>query len=285
MAKIPVMDDLKHSLDYPLIEEVPRHYLGMSMIGSTCDRSLQLYFRWGDTTKLTRRIRRLFDFGHIAEEQMTKEFERIGCHIYGQQEEYVGFAGHWQGHSDGKITNVPGKEDKRFLLEYKSHNAKWFKLLQKDGVQKGFPKHYDQAQRYLKEEPELDGIMYVGYSKNDSDYYIEFIERDEVRALELKSREQHIMLLDTLAPKIGNGLINWFECKMCDLRYVCHEKKPVMKSCRSCLHIQVEDGGKFSCLKLNKVLTLQEQIDGCDSYQLDEYFFDRAAEVSAEGSD
>lgn len=278
MVQIPIMDELKHKLDYPLIEEHPRHYLGMSQIGHPCDRYLQLYFRWVDTVKLPRQIRRLFDFGHIAEGQMTKEFERIGCTIYGQQAEYVGFAGHWMGHSDGKITDVPGKAG-RWLLEYKTHNHKWFKVLKKDKVKKGFPKHYDQSQRYLADEPDLDGIMYVGYNKDDSDYYIEFIPRDEARANELTNREHHIMFLDTLADKIGNGLINWHECRFCDMKYVCHGKKPVKKTCRSCIEAEVRDNGVWYCTQWDKKLSIKEQRDGCDEYDLDTTYFDQAKTI------
>lgn len=280
MAKIPVRDELAYELDHPRIEEMPRHYLGMSMIGDPCDRYLQLYFRWAGTITLDRRIRRLFDFGHIAEKQMTAELERIGCKIYEQQAEYVGFAGHWKGHSDGKITQVPGHYDKKLLLEYKTHNAKFFKQLQKEGVKKGFTKHYDQCQRYLAAEPDLDGIMYIGYSKNDSEYHIEFIPRDESRAKELKSREQHIMFAESLSPRIGTGQITWHECLFCNFKKQCFERKPIMESCRSCKNVEVRDAGVFYCSHWGHDLTLEEQKDGCDDYNFDNEFFDRAKTVS-----
>lgn len=276
MAKIPVKDLLRSELEHPRIESLPRHYLGMSMIGGKCDRALQYYFRWADTTTLDRRIKRLFDFGHIAEGQMTKELERIGCKIYGQQAEYIGFAGHWKGHSDGKITNVPTQYDKKLLLEFKTHNQKWFTVLTKKGVLVGFPGHYDQVQRYLDAEPDLDGIMYIGYNKNDSDYYIEFIDRDPGRAKELRNREQHIMFADVLEPKIGTGQITWHECQFCDFRNTCHKDKPIKETCRSCINVEIREEGKFHCNKWDYNLGLDAQQDGCDQYELDNKFFNQA---------
>lgn len=280
MAKIPIKDVLAYELDHPQIEEMPRSYLGMSQIGHECDRYLQFYFRWAGTIKIPRQIRRLFDFGHIAEKQITAELERVKCEIYDQQKEFIGFAGHWKGHIDGKIRYVPGREDFQYLLEFKTHNQKFFTKLKKEGVQKGFPKHYDQAQRYLAEEPDLDGIMYVGYNKNDSDYHIEFLERDESRIKELKLRESHVMFAETLLPRIGTGQISWHECRFCDFKQQCFDRKPIMETCRSCKNVEVREGGVFYCNWWDRPLELDWQKDGCDDYEFDNEFFDRAKTVS-----
>lgn len=275
MVQIPVKDELNWALDHPMVEELPRHYLGMSMIGEPCDRYLQYYLRWAHTIKLERRIRRLFDFGHIAEEQMTKELERIGCVISNQQQEFIGFGGHWQGHIDGNICIVPGKGDfDSFLLEFKTHNHKWFKVLQKQGVQKGFPKHYDQCQRYLAADPVLEACMYIGYNKDDSEFLIEFIEPDEPRQKELKRKEQHILLEDKLFPRIGTGQSTWHECRFCDAKQVCFGKKEVRQGCRTCKHVEIHEEGHWRCAYHQKGLGLEYQAKGCDDYELDGEFFD-----------
>lgn len=275
MVKIPIKDELIWALDHPLITELPRHYLGMSQIGEPCDRALQYHFRWADETTINRRINRLFNFGKIAEEQMTEELERIGCRIDNQQKEYIGFAGHWKGHIDGNITMVPGKDDLDvFLLEFKTHNHKYFKQLKKEGVQNGYPKHYDQCQRYLSEDPTLAGCMYVGYNKDDSDFYIEFLDHDTGRQKDLKRKEQHIVLEDKLFPRIGTGQITWHECKMCNHQKVCYGRKEVRPSCRTCVHVECEDEGGWRCSKHSKGLGLEFQAKGCDDYELDEEYFE-----------
>ena len=280
MAQIPIKDELIWALEHPAIEEMPRDYLGMSMIGEPCDRYLQYYFRWADTIRIDRRIRRLFDFGHIAEAQMTKELERVGCVINGQQKEYIGFGGHWKGHIDGDIMLVPGKGDTDiFLLEFKTHNHKFFKILKKKGVQVGFPKHYDQCQRYLAEDLLLSGAMYIGYNKDDSDFYIEFIDHDPARQKELKLKEQHILVEPTLFPRIGTGQATWHECKMCNMNKVCYGKKGIKKTCRSCKYVDIDVGGAFICTntRIDGIDRMQLGVDkqekGCEAYELDEVFF------------
>ena len=274
MALIPVKDELVWALDHPAIEELPRHYLGMSQIGDPCDRSLQYHFRWADMGKISRRINRLFNFGKIAEKQMTEELERIGCVISGQQKEFIGFGGHWQGHIDGDISLVPGKGDyDTFLLEFKTHNHKYFKTLKTKGVKVGFPKHYDQCQRYLAEDTILAGAMYVGYNKDDSDFYIEFIDHDEGRQKDLKRKEQHIVLEDKLFPRTGTGQITWHECKMCNHKQVCYGRQEVRRGCRTCKSVEVHEEGQWRCGLHQKGLGLEFQAKGCDDYELDKDFF------------
>lgn len=273
--KIPVKDILKDELEHPWIEEMPRDYLGMSAIGQPCDRALQYYHRWADTERMERRIRRLLDFGKIAEEQMRSELRRVGCEFGDEQVELLGFAKHWKGHIDGTVTKVPDHPG-RWLIEYKTHAHKFFITFKKKGVQVAFPAHYDQLQRYLAGMPELDGCMYLGYSKNDSDYYIEFIPHDLARQKELKLKEVHIVLQDELFPRIGTGQITWFECKLCNFQRVCYNKKPILKTCRSCVHVECIEDGLWRCDKHSMGLGVEKQKEGCEDYELDTKFFDRA---------
>ena len=273
--KIPIKDILKEELEHPYIEEMPRDYLGMSMIGDPCDRSIQYYHRWADTQKMERRIRRLLDFGKIAEAQMRAELERIGCKFTGSQLELMGFAKHWKGHIDGVISEVPDNLGS-WLLEYKTHNHKFFKILRTKGVQKGFPAHYDQTQRYLGGLPELNGCMYIGYNKDDSDFHIEFIPHDLSRQKELKSKEMFIVLEDKLLPRVGTGQITWFQCKLCNFKRVCYNKQPILKTCRSCKYVECADDGLWRCEKHSMGLGVEKQKEGCEDYELDKQFFNQA---------
>lgn len=282
MVQIPVKNVLRNELEHPMIEEFPRHYLGMSMIGEPCDRALQYYHRFASKVTFERRMRRLFDFGHLAEEQIRKEFRRIGVQFHDEQLEIIGFAKHWKGHIDGYATSIPDHPGV-WLAEYKTHNEKWFKHLKKNGVKKGFPKQYDQCQRYLNGNKNLQGTFYVGYNKNDSDIYFEFIPHDPGRLKELKAKEIHVVLEDKLFPRIGTGQITWHECQFCDFKKVCFKREPVMKSCRSCKHVECGEEGKWSCVHpdlewqldgMKRVeRDLEEQKEGCGAYELDVEFF------------
>ena len=234
----------------------------------------QYYFRWADEITIDRRIKRLFEFGHIAEAQIEKELHRVGCITGDKQYEYIGFAGHWQGHIDGTIYGVPGKEHAdMFLTEYKTHNDKNFKILKKQGVLKGYPGHYDQCQRYLSESPDIKGAMYIGYNKNDSDYYIEFIDHDVPRQNDLKRKESHIMMGGSLFPRIGTGQITWFECQFCNFKKVCFGKKEIRAGCRTCKSVEVHEEGRWRCGLHQEDVNLATQAVGCQEYELDTGFF------------
>lgn len=279
MALIPKDETTKmlSIIDGKDVVKLPRPYLGMSQIGEECLRKLQYYWRWADYDRYPARIARLFKTGHDAEEFMVHDIHQVGGRVYGRQNEYVGTAGHWKGHGDGLCENIPGYEGKILLLEMKTHNDKYFKLLVKDKVKKAYPKHYAQMQRYMWEE-KAETALYYAYNKNDSSYYVEFVDIDPAYCKELIEKELTVIASDKLHPKIGSGTPTWFACKFCNYNEVCHKGKPIVKTCRSCKHVDILDEGKWVCSISNSDLDAfeQEHMFMCDkgeSYELDEEYF------------
>lgn len=244
--------------DTPLKQE-KRHYNGLSGIGEKCLRRLQYgHYDCLDISHSCRMIR-LFGVGHTMEPKLRAELSKfLGMTFKGDQDEVIGFAGHWKGHIDGLGMFLRGSkfytfDDDWFLMEYKTHKASSFASLKKDGVKKSKPMHYGQVTSYMGYK-KLKRCLYVGYNKDTSEIYLEWIYFDEEEFKENKRKESEVVLADTLLPRIGNDSPMWHECKLCDAHGVCFGKEPIKKSCKNCQHIDILDGGIWKCTKGNIVV-------------------------------
>lgn len=249
-------------------ESLPRPYLGLSQIGEKCHRKLQYDHYWAYTSKISARLQRLFQVGHDSEEIMINDLKKIGIHTSGEQDEIIATAGHWKGHIDGIGTYGDGYS---FLLEFKTHNDKSFKELTKKKVKEAKPTHYDQMTAYMSYLG-FPKALYMAVNKNNSEYYLEWVDLDREHAKELKRKELEIITADTLLPRIGSGTPTWFECKLCNAKDVCFNRTPVNLNCRTCEHVDVLDEGAWSCSLKGEQLTVEDQIKGCGKYNKSEMF-------------
>lgn len=256
---------IHNKLNLEKCKESPRDYLGLSMIGNGCYRYIQLYHYWTFEYEVTSRVKRLLNFGHLAEEMMIKDLESAGISVSRESETLIGMAGHWRGHIDGHSDS--------YLVEFKTHNDKSFKEAVKKGISISKPEYNDQVQAYMGYSGYVHCI-HVNYNKNTSEYYIEIIDFDENRFKELKRKESEILMAEELLPRIGNNNISWFKCKMCNAKNTCFNKIEIKNTCRSCNHADVENNGVWSCNKYNKVLTIDEQKEACNQYTLAGMFKD-----------
>lgn len=250
------LDKIHYILNNRKEKESPRNYLGLSMIGNSCHRYIQLYHYWTFGYEVTSRVRRLLDFGHLAEKFMIEDLAKVGIIVSGSRKELVGSAGHWYGHIDGEF--------KKYLVEFKTHNDKSFKALSK-GLRESKPEYYDQVQAYMGYS-DFKSCIHVNYCKNTSEYKIFIIDFDLERFKDLQRKEMEVLLAESLLPRIGNNNISWFKCKMCNAKDVCFGKKEVSKSCRTCANVDVCDNGIWKCSKHRKELTIDEQKSACDDY-------------------
>jgi hypothetical protein len=268
MAILEHNDPVLYELNDKVITQRPRPYLGLSQIGHSCHRYLQHYHYWTFKSTYSSRIQRLFDVGHAAEDIMIDDLAKVGIVVTNRQDSIIGSAGHWKGHTDGRATTGILEP---FLVEFKTHNDKSFKSLKKDKVQKSKKGHYDQMQAYMGYQ-DLSLALYMAINKNDSEYYIEWVEFDEAYFKELKRKEVEIIVSDTMLPRIGNDSKTWFECKFCDAKATCFGEKEVTQNCRNCEHVDVLSEGKWQCNKHSVELSIKDQIEGCNSYELGEMF-------------
>ena len=265
MALIPLFN-LDVLNDAP-IENNSRYYLGLSGIGEKCYRKLQHDHYWTYEEKITARIKRLFDFGHMMERTMINDLEKIGYVIEDDQAEIIATAGHWRGHIDGTAS----MDGVKFLLEMKTHNDDSFKELKKNKVKASKPGHYAQMQAYMGYKKLYKGL-YLAYNKNNSEYYMEIIDFDPEYFSELQRKELEVLISPVLFPRIGTNTITWYECKRCSASKVCFGRKEVRKTCRSCVNVNVTDGGKWVCSLTDSSLTVKQQVTACESYELNPMF-------------
>lgn len=265
------IDWLLNSLE---IETDLRGYNGLSGIGEKCLRKLQLAHYDLYTTKHSIRVLRLFNEGHRMEPVMIELLaKQLGIRHFDDQQQVVGFSGHWKGHIDGKgefteSSTFSGLVDGTFLTEFKTHNDKSFKDLLKNGVIKSKPGHYAQMTSYMGYTG-LDKALYVAYNKNDSTVYHEWVSFDPEYFRELQRKEAEIVLADALIERVGTNKSTWFECKMCDAKDVCFGKKTPRSSCKNCKWVDVLNDGKWECRNL---VTELSEFRPCDDYELGEMF-------------
>ena len=258
--------------DTPMKQE-NRHYNGLSAIGTKCVRRLQYtHYDCLDITHSARMIR-LFGVGHTMEPKLRKELAQfLGMVFKGDQDQVVGFAGHWKGHIDGlgmflRSSKFYTHDDDWFLMEYKTHKASSFADLKKNGVKKSKPMHYAQMTSYMGYKKLARGL-YVAYNKDTSEIYLEWVYFDEADFNENKRKEAETVMADTLLPRIGNDSPMWHECKLCDALSVCFNKEPIKKSCKNCQHVDILDGGLWQCTKGHAI----KGYEPCGEYEQMEIF-------------
>ena len=264
------------------IWQTPRTYIGYSGLGNKCKRFVHLNFRWAFSSKHPARVQRLFERGDYEEEVVVKDLERIGCIVKNRQINVVGTAGHIFGHTDGEIEKLPDAPKKEHLLEVKTTNDKNFKLVKKIGIKEFNSGYWWQIHIYMGKR-DLIRCLYVITNKDTEERIYKRIEFDKsIYDLALRT-EVDILTAERLFPRIGNGEETWFECKYCPAHNMCFGKTIPNKNCRTCKHVNIEDGmydkedptlgGKWTCsLQNDKVLHPREQWEGCNSYTMDEMF-------------
>lgn len=259
---------------------VPRPYLGMSGIGSECLAKLWYDFHWANYDEYIARVKRIFARGHLEEARIITDLKSVGVEVFRldrhgnkiemtgdvdeKQEEIVGFAGHAKGHPDGRCLRIIEAPKTEHLLEMKSMNEKYFKILLDKGLEEGFPVYYDQMQRYM-DELKLKRGFFVATNKNtEARKYIR-IKEDKEKQEELKKKEEIVILQEMPFPPQFKS--DFYKCGWCKHYNTCHFKKAPEMNCRTCRYSDILDEGRWSCsLHNDKPLTVKMQLKGCDSY-------------------
>ena len=259
--KLEVEQAMEHGLSYA----EKREYLGMSQIGHHCTRYLWYSFRWCFTKELTRREERIFERGNLEEERIIRDLNRIGIRIEDQQYEVSDVLGFFKGHVDGVAFGVTGSKKTPHLLEIKTAAQKYFIKLKKEGVKAYSPIYWAQAQMYMGKLG-LTRCLFIATNKDNEERYYERIRFDKRLYDELLMRAMDIIGSDFPPPKIGDS--DWYQCKMCDARQVCHLMEVPVKNCRTCRFAKMENGGIWRCGNDNEELGKYKALMGCQDHRL-----------------
>ena len=244
-----------------------RGHLGASQIGAPCERALWYGFRWALKVKHAGRLLRLFETGQLAEQRFVAELRAVGVEVHeinpdtGAQFSVSSCRGHFGGSMDGVALGLLEAPKTWHVLEFKTHSAKSFAALKKDGVEKSKPEHAAQMQVYMHLAG-LERAFYLAVDKNTDELYSERLHHDEAAALRLLAKASRI--IDAAEPP---GRISedpaFYLCRWCAYQDICHGTEFAARTCRTCLHSTPVDQGQWDCARWGKVLTDQEQRDGC----------------------
>jgi CRISPR/Cas system-associated exonuclease Cas4 (RecB family) len=257
--------------------ELPRSYLGMSEIGTECERALWYSFRGiqGEPWKAETLYK--FEDGHSVEDIMAERLRLIpGVELQtrdaatGQQIGFIGCNGHFRGHIDGIIKGLVEAPKTFHIWEHKTTEEveKLEKIRaelgEKRALQKWNAKYYAQAVMYMHFAGLKRHFLTVSTPGGRRSISIR-TEANEPLAKELCEKAKRVIFTDYPPTRMAKSAEAW-PCRICRFREVCHQETPAIvprKSCRSCLHVTpLEDGG-WDCAKNSYDCEIAK---GCDEH-------------------
>jgi len=251
-------------------QEPPRPHMGCSLIGDPCERKLWLSFRWAVVERFDGRILRLFWRGQHEESFVLADLERIGVKLKPSATQHrVDFGKHVSGSLDGIIlSGVPEAPKSAHVLEVKTHSAKSFSALKKDGVEKSKPLHFVQMQAYMHGTG-IDRALYVAVNKDNDELHVERLHYQADVATYYIERAQRIALSDRMPPPLSTDP-SWWECKWCAAHEFCHGSHLTNEvNCRTCCHATATADSKWTCARYdNAEIPLDAQRTGCEAHAL-----------------
>lgn len=246
--------------------------IGSSGIGKECLREVWYSWRGYSNEVFDGRMQRLFKTGHLQEDRIVADLKLAGYNVWekdpttDEQWTYSDDTGHFVVKLDGVIKGIEGAEKTPHVLEIKTHNKKSFGAVQKSGVEKSKPEHYDQMHCGMMFSG-LHRAFYVALCKDDERFHVERIVFDQQHANRLQHKLS-VLVRATIPPTPISDKPDSFECKWCKHRKVCKGGELPIRTCRSCEYAEAIHGGAWVCTLLKNVLTQEDQLKACEHYSL-----------------
>lgn len=257
-----------------------REYLGMSQLGDDCDRLLFYSFRWAFSERYGAETLKRFLDGHASEDVQAARLRmvpgiQLDTHhpVTGQQFRYTDHDGHFSGHCDGKITGILQAPVKKHIWEAKAVGEKKMtefrkiknELGEKETLKKWNFVYYVQAQLYMHYEGTDRHYLTVS-SPGVRDWDSCRTEYDAAFAIKQKARALRIIKSNEPLTRVSDKA-DWWKCKGCPARGICHEGDAPLRNCRTCLHSTPIADGQWHCDRWGKNLTRDEQEAGCPAHK------------------
>lgn len=285
LNNVPNLDELaeivKSDIDFYCeshYDDGPRKHLGASIIGHDCKRYLWYSFRWCYHHKHDGRQQRLFNRGHREEERFIEWLRGIGFQVWdidpttGKQIRISDCGGHFGGSGDGVAMFPPYYQiETPFLLEFKTIGAgqdgkgKAFEELKQKGLQTAKPQHFAQTSTYGY-KLNLSYVLYLNINKNDDTIHVEVVKLD-MKLGQQMIQKADMIITSQVAPNKLSDNPNHYKCKMCDMKPICHEFKPIEKNCRSCSKAVPIENANWVCTLYNNVIPPEFIKQGCENWE------------------
>lgn len=267
MAKIELVNPIYQALEFGMVKNDTRTYIGFSGVGGACLRKQWMSFHWVYRDSYEQRIQRLFNRGKAEEDIIVADLTRAGMNVFNREAEIEGFDPHIKGHIDGEVDHVPGfKENTILLLEMKTMNNKNFKIFQDKGLKAFSNSYWLQIHIYMKERGLLN-CLYVVTCKDDEARDYQAIPYDANAAKQADDNAMSVLMADNIPDRIGKS--TYFVCKICPAKATCHGKAHPRRNCRTCDFHDIEEKGMWSCRMDvgTPFLSEHRQRTGCDEYK------------------
>jgi hypothetical protein len=206
--------------------ELPRPYLGASIVGSECLRRVQ--YDWWCKPVLSARTREIFARGHYFEEQSRRLLQVAGFKFAPQ--ELLGFSavgGALRGHCDGIIVHGPDLLSAGlfypFLWEHKCINTKNWRALERDGLEKTYPQYAAQVSLYQAYLDKPNPALFTVTNADTCEQLHFLVPYDAQRAQMWSDRAVTIIeatRASELLSRAYDDADDW-HCKMCSHRERC----------------------------------------------------------------
>ena len=206
--------------------ELPRPYLGASIVGSECLRRVQ--YDWWIKGKLSARTREIFARGHYFEEQSRRLLQAAGFKF--APPEVLGFTavgGALRGHADGIVIHGPDLLSAGlfypFLWEHKCIKAQSWRALERDGLDKTYPQYGAQVALYQAYLNKPNPALFTAVNADTCERLHFLVPFDAERAQMWSDRAVTIIeatRANELLPRAYDDAEDW-HCKMCSHRERC----------------------------------------------------------------
>jgi hypothetical protein len=208
-------------------ERSERDYLGASAIGEPCSRKIQ--YQMKQPERFPAKLYRIFERGHDGEERAIRHMKLAGFKIKthkenGHQIGFVSGKGRYRGHVDGIILESPVEGIQTpCLWEHKEVSEKGFKAVQSRGVQKAYPKYYDQITQYQAYLDLTAPAMFMATNANTQERYVEMIPFDAKRAQEVTDKAVNILQANEANEMLPRPYADadGFGCRFCAYKEEC----------------------------------------------------------------
>ncbi len=155
--------------------------------------------------------------------------------------------GHFGGSLDGIAEFPPGWGiNEPVLLEFKTSGtgSKFTKLTEnKMPVEK--PDHFAQTSTYGFKYS-FRYVLYLCINKNDDDLHVEIAKLDHNLGQQMIAKANQIIGSQTPPPKLSETP-TFIDCRLCDMKDICHQGASIERNCRSCVHATPVENAQWHC--------------------------------------
>lgn len=271
---------IKNDIDFhcsDFYDDGHRKHLGASIIGHDCKLYLWFVFRWCYHKRHEGQQQRLFNRGHLEEKRFVEWLRAVDFQVFevdpetNKQFRISDACGHFGGSLDG-IALFPQGYDFNLpvVLEFKTHGAgkdgkgKAFDKLVEKGLEAEKFMHFAQASTYGYKYG-IEYCLYLSINKNNDELFVDLVKLDFALGKQMIAKAEQIIFQPTKPQRISDNP-NFYKCKTCDMRPICHEMKQIEKNCRSCIFAQPIENGQWGCNKFQNIIPEDFIPLGCDEW-------------------